>query len=363
MDSLLLPLYELFLQVREPLGLRPDQYVALLEALELGFGCAGGENYDDLREVCRLLWAKTPADGALFDREFSAYLARLPQEGASVRSGKRDSSEFGEKGDLPPIGPLPKAPKRGTRASPSPKQAPARVAAAYRGLPDPPLGLTESQHGFVLVPSEFPFELRPARYRWRKLRRVARAGRSEEIDVVKAVQAVARERCCFELPYLPQRENRLELVFLEDREGSMMPFRTVADRLVETVERQQFEQVRLYYFRNCPREVVYEKPKGTDEVPLEALRLGRRCSVVVVLSDAGAARGGYSPGRVDTTRTFLQSLRLRTWGVAWLNPMPRRRWTGTTAEAIAQVLEEVMGARMFELSEDGLMAALEWVRG
>lgn len=61
------------------------------------------------------------------------------------------------------------------------------------------------------------------------------------------------------------------------------------------------------------------------------------------------------------TRTWLQGEKLRPdWHpVAWLNPMPRHRWAGTTAARIAAL----PGLAMAELCQDGLIEAVDCLRG
>ena len=69
---------------------------------------------------------------------------------------------------------------------------------------------------------------------------------------------------------------------------------------------------------------------------------------------------GQTPGkRVAGTREFLHSVRGQWNMLAWLNPMPRRRWAGTSAQRIA--LDP--GCTMFEFSEDGLTCAVDALRG
>ena len=76
-----------------------------------------------------------------------------------------------------------------------------------------------------------------------------------------------------------------------------------------------------------------------------------------IFSDAGAARGGYSEERYELTKEFLAQLKQRLRYIAWLNPMPRSRWLGTTAGEIARLVP------MFEVSRLGLQDAIGVLRG
>ncbi|WP_414579694.1 hypothetical protein [Anabaena sp. CCY 9402-a] len=73
-----------------------------------------------------------------------------------------------------------------------------------------------------------------------------------------------------------------------------------------------------------------------------------RRTAVLIFSDAGAARGGYSEERYELTREFITQLQHHVRYIAWLNPMPRKRWFGTTAGEIAHLVP------MFEVSRRGV---------
>jgi uncharacterized protein with von Willebrand factor type A (vWA) domain len=73
---------------------------------------------------------------------------------------------------------------------------------------------------------------------------------------------------------------------------------------------------------------------------------------VLIFSDAGAARGGYSEERYELTKEFLTKLKQKVRYIAWLNPMPHSRWNKTTAGEIARLLP------MFEVSRPGVQDAI-----
>jgi formylglycine-generating enzyme required for sulfatase activity len=59
-------------------------------------------------------------------------------------------------------------------------------------------------------------------------------------------------------------------------------------------------------------------------------------TLVLIFSDAGAARGGLNPGRIELTDKFLLQIKPVVRQVVWLNPLPVSRWYGTTASQIAK---------------------------
>jgi uncharacterized protein with von Willebrand factor type A (vWA) domain len=159
---------------------------------------------------------------------------------------------------------------------------------------------------------------------------------------------------------IARRLNLAQLLVLVDDGGSMVPFRGITDRLLETARRGgRFGQSGAYYFHNCPHEYVYEDQHRQRALKLDdAIKpwISERTGVLV-FSDAGAARGGRSLDRALETADFLRLLRRQISRIAWINPMPKSRWTRTTA---ADIAEDVA---MFELSKRGFRDAILALRG
>jgi uncharacterized protein with von Willebrand factor type A (vWA) domain len=194
---------------------------------------------------------------------------------------------------------------------------------------------------------------------WRYLRRPVREGPLEELDVRATVEKVGREGMLLEPVLVPRRSNRAELILLIDQDGSMVPFHSLSRQLVETVQRGgRLRQAGVYYFHDYPDGYLYRDPARLEVQPLpEALAtIGERTAVLIV-SDAGAARGNFDSERIERTQAFIEQLQQAVRYYAWLNPMPNRRWSDTTAGEIARLLP------MFELSRSGLEAAINALRG
>lgn len=366
--SNLLPLFNLFLTLREPLGLRPDDYDLLLDALDRGFGC---KSLDDLKQTCRLLWLKTNDRRTIdyFETTFAGYAerARAQVSKSPSQSDEDPSTAVSDSTtshttapNLRPAPTVPRSPQPPPRATP-PRRQPIQTLGAVREGNFQRRQI--STKGYILTPTDFPFAPRLARQRWRRLRQPARLGTTGKVDIPAAITSIARDRVCLSAPLEPKRVNLVELVFFIDRDGSMVPFHLPCDRLLATVEPKRFARVERYYFRNVPERLVYLRPKGAETRQLDDLflSLSPTRTVAIVLSDAGAARGGYNTPRIELTQAFLSAMQPRIRSMAWLNPLPRDRWSGTTAEAVSASLVQLGGA-MFELSPAGLSDAVNFVR-
>lgn len=218
----------------------------------------------------------------------------------------------------------------------------------------------------VELDSYWPVSRRSMSYLWRYLRRMVADGPRDEMDIPATVESAARQGF-FLAPVLRRRErNHSHLVLLIDQEGSMVPFHRFSRDLAETAGEESaeeqcdmgIEKVEIYYFHDVVADNLYHDPHLTRPVDFDqALALCGPETSVLIVSDAGAARGLQQFPRVRATSEFLFRLRQRTALIAWLNPMPEMRWSGTSAQIISHL------APMFQMDPDGLSKAIDVVRG
>jgi len=217
-----------------------------------------------------------------------------------------------------------------------------------------------SKEGFLLNTDYLPVTRRQMKQSWRYLRRLVREGPAVELDLEATVNEIGRQGLLLEPVFIPRRVNRTELVLLIDRDGSMVPFHSLSQRLTQTaLQGSGLRQVKIYYFHNCPTGYLYHDPAHVEAEPISKIfpQLHSQRTSVLIFSDGGAACGRWNPERIQLTAEFLQQLRQQVRYLAWLNPMPRYRWRGTTAGEIARMLP------MFEFNRRGLDQAIAVLRG
>lgn len=206
----------------------------------------------------------------------------------------------------------------------------------------------------------FPLTRRQMKQGWRYLRRNSREGPKIEFDIAGTVHRIASDGMFIEPVMIAPRSNRTDLVLLLDQNGSMIPFETLVSQLVQTAVRAgRLGSAGTYYFHNCPTNYLYQDPLMQEPEPLDRFLGGRLSpkSVVMIVSDAGAARGGFNPSRVNKTQLFLAQLNKHGRYVVWLNPLPRSRWDDTSAGEIAKFVA------MFEIDRPSFQSAIEVLRG
>lgn len=217
------------------------------------------------------------------------------------------------------------------------------------------------QKTYVVKNSDyFPVTSRQLKQGWRYLRRSVREGPKTELDIEATVNQIGQQGMLMEAVMVPPRINKTELLLLIDHDGSMVPFHALSRRLAETAVRAgRLGNAGIYYFHNCPvkylfHDVLFQNSESIGDF------LNITCSpktTVLIFSDGGAARGGFNPKRLQLTADFLGQLRQRVKYVAWLNPLSQKRWTQTTAGAIADLIP------MFEVSRQGFQSSIDVLRG
>lgn len=213
---------------------------------------------------------------------------------------------------------------------------------------------------FPLSVKHLPITRRQMKQGWRHLRQHSREGPPSELDLEATVQQVSQQGSLLCPVLVPPRVNRVELLLLIDREGSMVPFHHLAQALVETAHRGgRFSRVSVYYFHNCPDDYLHQDPYQVNAMPIDEClaQLSETRTVCIIFSDGGAARGRSSARRRRMTKYFLRELAASVRNIAWLNPFPKERWGHTTAYDIAELVP------MFELTHQDFYRAVDALRG
>jgi uncharacterized protein with von Willebrand factor type A (vWA) domain len=195
-------------------------------------------------------------------------------------------------------------------------------------------------------------------YAWRYLRRLVADGPEDVLDVTQTVEQAAQQGFFLQPVYRRREKNHAHLVLLIDQEGSMTPFHRFSRDLVVTAEESDIERVNVGYFHNVPAASVYQDTHLTEPIPLtQILAECDNNTKVLIISDAGAARGYRRMDRVRTITEVLFDIKEYTNLIAWLNPMPRERWDSTSAQIISHLVP------MFPMDKEGFSQAINIVQG
>ncbi|WP_414622781.1 hypothetical protein [Calothrix sp. CCY 0018] len=375
-----LPLLDIFNSLRQrhglPLGV--EEYLAVVRSLETGFGIS---NCEELEQLCCMLWAKSEEENRLIRRLFEEMwiqIESLPvnsdlntqENSLTLNETESDANTSNLISDSPtpenyesssietsiPEEPQVDEPLPDLDIPPTITPEPVQAVQAVRS------SRSEQEikrPRYVLLTEYFPVTKRQMKQCWRSLRRPIRQGMPTELDLEETVAKIGREGILLQPVLTPPRTNRSDLILLIDQEGSMVPFHELSRQLAETAQRGgRLRTTNVYYFHDYPDEYLYQHPAMLDAKPVsEFLEDIDERAAVLIVSDAGAARGNFDQERVDNTKVWIEQLQQSVRYFAWLNPMPSECWRQTTAGEIARFVS------MFEMSSQGMNAAISVLRG
>jgi len=335
-------MFEIFEEVRRqglPLGL--TEYLTLATAAEEGRGL---ESYAQFKNMCRLLWANSTDDYVVIDQAFARIVDPwLLRESAGEQSSpkthpphsdhQKSDDQKGESSHSPSNPPVRDALKDAT----VPLTAPTRLPIGGRPFPRASGRGGSSPHRFVMTP-RWPVPLRTMATHWRFLRQPRRQGPLVELDVEGTIHRMAQSGLFLGPVFRPARTNQAHLLLLIDQGGSMIPFSPLMSLLKESVRLGGFQgRLTTWYYHDVPHPLVYAQPALIKSCPLHEVLAQQvpGCHVVVV-SDAGAARGTWESRRFELSKQAMSlAWWLRSCSVSASCPMRCSRASFTISMVVA----------------------------
>jgi uncharacterized protein with von Willebrand factor type A (vWA) domain len=202
----------------------------------------------------------------------------------------------------------------------------------------------------------------------RRLRRFAREGVPEELDLDGTIEGTARNAGYLDLRLQPERRNRVKVLLFLDAGGSMDPHVQVCEELFSAAK-SEFRHLESFYFHNCVYDHVWRDNLRRRNERLGTLELIRTYGPdwrVIFVGDAAMSpyeltqTGGSveymndEPGLSWLTRIFEHFRK-----VIWWNPEPARGWEYTRS---TQLILQALGPRMFPLTLDGVARGIDSLR-
>ena len=197
----------------------------------------------------------------------------------------------------------------------------------------------------------------------RRLRRFAREGAAEELDLDGTIDGTAR-RGWLDIHMRPERHNAVKLLLFLDVGGSMDPHVKLCEELFSAAT-AEFRNMEFFYFHNCPYEAVWKDNhrRFSERTPMWDLlhKYGHDYKLVFVGDASMSAYEITHPGgsvehyNEEAGAVWLQRM-TQTWpSAAWLNPVPEQYWGHTGSIGLVR---QLMHDRMFPLTLAGLDDAM-----
>ena len=197
----------------------------------------------------------------------------------------------------------------------------------------------------------------------RRLRRFAREGAADELDLDATVSGTARQGW-LDIHMRPERHNAVKLLLFLDVGGSMDPHIKLCEELFSAAT-TEFKNLEFFYFHNCPYEGVWKdnRRRFAERTPTwDVLHKFGHDYKLIFIGDASMSPYEIShPGgsvehfNEESGVTWMQRLTTTYPAAAWLNPVPEAHWGYSQSIALMRGL---MGERMFPLSLTGLDNAM-----
>lgn len=199
----------------------------------------------------------------------------------------------------------------------------------------------------------------------RRLRKFARTGAADKLDLDDTIACTARNAGYLDLKLVPERHNAVKVLLFFDIGGSMDPHVKVCEELF-SASRAEFKHMETFYFHNCLYESVWKKNiRRTNEQTMTWDLLNKYGSDYKVIFVGDAMMAPYevthSGGSVEhwneeAGAVWLQRLKDKFDKVVWINPAPEGHWgNGGSLGIIKQIFED----EMYPLTLEGLERAMK----
>jgi len=199
----------------------------------------------------------------------------------------------------------------------------------------------------------------------KKLRKFARTGASDTLDLNETIRATAKQGGMLDVKMAPERHNAVKVLMLFDIGGSMDDYIHTCEELFSAAH-GEFKHLEFYYFHNCLYENVWQDNQRRHSNVIDTMTLINKFTSdykVIFVGDAtmGPYEIAYPGGSVEHYNeepgsVWLQRVTNHFDKVAWLNPQPVEHWPYSQSIGF---IKELMNNRMYALSLDGISRAIK----
>ncbi len=194
----------------------------------------------------------------------------------------------------------------------------------------------------------------------RRLRKFARTGAAEELDLPDTIESTAKNAGLLDIKMVPERHNATRVLLFLDIGGSMDDHVRVCEELFSAA-RSEFKHLEYFYFHNCIYEGLWKDNKRRHNQRIATMDVLHKYSAdykLILVGDATMSPyeihhpgGSVEHWNEEAGATWMKRL-LDTYPKAiWLNPEPVQRWQYTPS---IRMLSQMMEERMFPLTVAGL---------
>ena len=193
----------------------------------------------------------------------------------------------------------------------------------------------------------------------KRLRKWARDGAEEELDIDNTIQSTA-ENGYLDVKTRPERRNAVKVLLFLDVGGSMDPHIKLVEELFSAA-RSEFKHLEYFYFHNCVYEGVWKdnQRRWTEQIPTEEIiRTYGSDYKCICVGDAsmspyeiafpGGANEHYN---AESGQVWLDRIRSQWPNNLWINPVKQNLWDYTQS---IEMIKDIFEDRMVPMTLEGL---------
>lgn len=201
----------------------------------------------------------------------------------------------------------------------------------------------------------------------RRLRKFARTGAADELDLDDTISSTARNAGMLDIKMVPERHNSVKLLLFLDIGGSMDPHVKVCEELFSAAS-SEFKHIEHFYFHNFIYESVWRNNvrRHQERIPLvDVLHKYAHDYKVVFVGDASMSPyeilqpgGSVEHWNEEPGELWLRRLRETYEKVVWLNPVPRDEWDWTQS---VSMVNQLMEGQMYPMTLEGMEQSMAFL--
>lgn len=198
----------------------------------------------------------------------------------------------------------------------------------------------------------------------RRLRRFAREGAAEELDMPATIEATAKDAGLLDIRMRPERRNAVKLLLFLDVGGSMDDHVRICESLFAAC-RNEFKRLEHFYFHNCLYDHVWKDGMRREHERISTADILHRYGPdykIVFVGDAAMAPweithagGSIEYWNEEAGEVWLRRMTRHFHKVAWINPVPKPQWDYTQSN---RILRGIFEDHMYALTPEGLTEAM-----
>ncbi|OXC78428.1 vWA domain-containing protein [Caballeronia sordidicola] len=198
----------------------------------------------------------------------------------------------------------------------------------------------------------------------RRLRRFAREGAADELDLPDTIRSTAANAGWLDLKMVPERHNNVKVLMLLDVGGSMDDHIKRVEEIFSAAK-SEFKHLEFFYFHNCVYDYLWKNNRrrhGERTATFDVLHKFSPDTKLIFVGDATMSPyevvqpgGSVEYNNAEAGAVWLRRLADQFPRFAWLNPEPERLWEYRQSVSI---IRQILGGRMFGLTLGGLESAM-----